>query len=107
MQGVIIERRTNPQTERCYLHIGSDTWWTPSELLKRQETMAIHPIGVQCKLKLRWDTCKILVYEDQIVHFTRADGTHFFTRSYDGHFHEILCDLNEAVQSFYQRFGLE
>ena len=69
--------------------------------------MAIHPSGVPRKLKLRWNGYKILVYEDQIVHFNRADETHFFSRSYDGHFREILDDLDEAVQSFCQRFGLE
>ena len=103
VQGVLIERRTNPQTKRHYLHIGPDTWWIPLDLLRRQETMAIHPIGVPRKLKLQWDTCKILVYEDQIVHFSRADGTHFFTRSYDGHFLEILGDLHEAVQTCWRR----
>ena len=65
--------------------------------------MAIHPIGILRKLKRRWKGYEILVYENQIVHFNRADRTHFFTKSYDGYFREILDDLDEAVQSFCQR----
>ena len=33
MQAVFIERRTDPQTKRRYLHIGTDTWWIPLDLL--------------------------------------------------------------------------
>ena len=69
--------------------------------------MAIHPIGIPCKLKLRWNGYNVLVYEDQIVHFNRADRIQFLTKSYNGHFCEILDDLDEAVQSFRQQFGLE
>ena len=34
VQGVLIERRTDPQPERCYLHIGPDSWWIPLDLLR-------------------------------------------------------------------------
>ena len=74
MQGVLIERRTDAQTNKSYRHIGPDDWWIPSDVLRRQETIAIHPIGVPHKLKLQWDTCEIQIYEEQIVHFNRVDG---------------------------------